>query len=319
MGTPVDKREGVRWAGLAAETGSLFGKGIHNYLIKDDLVALEILLPYAVGGLSTAQRCVGFLWTMMRGQGISDKVIDDFSFEFDRRAANQGDPSALNNLGVSYYKGTGTEKNREEAFSCYSFGASKQFPRANTCVAECLERGEGVHKDQKRPIVFFRRGADTGDLVSLYRFGVCLYEGDGVPRQKNLGIRYLTIAAEREYGPASLYLGYIYCYAFEFGGASNQIRGVGYLRVAASSGSANAFELLARCYRLGEGVTQNYEIAYQMALRAVEAGRGDKELGILLLEGKGVPKDLQRAKAHLSQAAEEGDEECFELLQTIPE
>jgi hypothetical protein len=85
-----------------------------------------------------------------------------------RKAAEQGDAEAQNQLGECYYYGKGVKKDETEANKWY-------------------------HK----AIEQYRKAAEQGDAKAQYNLGVCYYIGIGVEQNKVVAIKWLRKAADQ--------------------------------------------------------------------------------------------------------------------------
>jgi len=54
--------------------------------------------------------------------------------------------------------------------------------------------GEGIEKDDKMAVKWYRRAAAHQDDKALYNLGLCYKEGDGVIRSKRWALYYFTKA-----------------------------------------------------------------------------------------------------------------------------
>lgn len=70
---------------------------------------------------------------------------------------------AMNNLGIYYYKGLGTERNFEKAVECFETAAAMGHKVAEFNLGFCYERGEGVEKNLKKAFEQFNK-ADSADF-----------------------------------------------------------------------------------------------------------------------------------------------------------
>lgn len=77
----------------------------------------------------------------------------------------------------------------------------------------------------------------------------------------------------------------------------------------ANKGDVNAQFNLGRCYYRGEGVSQDYKVAFKWFAKAAEQGhaRAQTGLGIMYINGYGVPQDYNEAIKWSTKAAEQGD------------
>ena len=69
------------------------------------------------------------------------------AFKWYKKAAEQGDAWAQNNLGVCYENGQGVTKDKKEAAKWYRKAAEQGEASAQFYLAEMYEQGEGVDRD----------------------------------------------------------------------------------------------------------------------------------------------------------------------------
>lgn len=78
-------------------------------------------------------------------------------------------------------------------------------------LAELYETGFGVPQDLRRATDLMRRGAETNDeagysTLARYHYGVALYEGRGVSKDPEAGLRWLRLAVAENSKEAGEYL-----------------------------------------------------------------------------------------------------------------
>jgi hypothetical protein len=177
--------------------------------------------------------------------------------------------------------------------------------------------------------------AQSGDAESQYWVGVSQTEGK-TPKNLKEGAQWILKAAEQGYAPAELAYGLMsrlaepsrgekwMRLAAEHGNTEAQFwLGVGYeqnwfgtvdiqqaikwYRKASEGGDPDAQVELGQKYEDGEGVEQNYRLAAEWYRKAGEhvpdlggAGQGRNRLGLLYMQGLGVPRDYIQAYFWLS-------------------
>lgn len=107
---------------------------------------------------------------------------------------------------------------------------------------------EGVARDPRRALGYFRRSAEGGDPLGAYKLG-CYYAGQGegvVAEDPELALRYKLIAAEAGYDRAQLEVAQIY------DGREDADRAVRWLEAAARQGNVGA-AFGAMVYRSSDG------------------------------------------------------------------
>ena len=172
--------------------------------------------------------------------------------------------------------------------------------------------------------------AQSGDAQAQYWMGVLNAEGT-VPKNLEEGRRWLQKSAEQGYAPAERLFGLMSAHvnppvgerwmlrAAEQGDAEAQFwLGVAYeqnwfgttdlkeavkwYQKAAQGGNPDAQVELGHKYEYGKGVEQSFRLAADWYRRAAEhvpdlggAGQGRNQLGLLYMEGRGVPQDYVQA------------------------
>jgi TPR repeat protein len=184
--------------------------------------------------------------------------------------------------------------------------------------------------------------AQSGDAEAQYWVGIMYTEGKA-PQNLPEGTRWLLKSAEQGYAPAELAYGFTsrlanpsvaekwmrraaeqgdtegqfwLGYGFEenwFGAVDIQ-EAIRWYRKAAEGGNPDAQVELGQRYEDGEGVKQNYTLAAEWYRKAAEhvpnlggAFQGRNRLGLLYLQGLGVPRDYVQAYFWFSLDGEEGN------------
>jgi len=80
-----------------------------------------------------------------------------------RKAADQGDAEAQNNLGVCYATGQGVAKDAAEAVKWYRKAADQGLAAAQYNLGVCYENGQGVPKDESEAVKWYRMASDQGN------------------------------------------------------------------------------------------------------------------------------------------------------------
>lgn len=95
-----------------------------------------------------------------KGLGVEKNL--EAAFYYYQKAAELGDPTALNKLGNMYAQGKGCSKNISKAASCYLAAAEKGNKYAQHNIAFCYWDGVGVQRDKETAIKWMRRSAEQG-------------------------------------------------------------------------------------------------------------------------------------------------------------
>jgi TPR repeat protein len=97
----------------------------------------------------------------MYGQGEGVPKDDALAMIWFRKAANQGEPVALFNLGLAY------------------------------------DKGDGVPQDFAQAAVWYRKAADKGNVFAQINLGSIYTRGEGVPKDYVLAYTWADLAASR--------------------------------------------------------------------------------------------------------------------------
>ena len=165
-----------------------------------------------------------------------------------KKEAQQGNAKAQCDLGYAYFTGNGVTKDEKQAVIWFRKAAENGNITAQSNLAYCYQEGVGIAKDLKQAFVWQKKAAEQGDLMS----------------QSNLG----------------------YYYEFGIGVAKNLEQAAAWYQKAANQGSdqakenlknlekkiykskfldAEAFELIGkvkRCYWISDGNMNGYDMAF---------------------------------------------------------
>ncbi|KAB2838679.1 MAG: protein kinase, partial [Burkholderiales bacterium] len=151
-----------------------------------------------------------------------------------RRAAEDGDARAMNQLGNAYREGRGVERDLRQAASWFEKSAAAGNPNAMLALAAMAREGQGIPKDLDRALGLLKKAAESGNPRALVLLSGLYLKGEGVEQSD-------AKAAE-------------------------------YLRQAASQGERAAYTHLAYLHELGRGVSLDRQEALRLYRRAAEMG-----------------------------------------------
>lgn len=95
-------------------------------------------------------------------KGIDVEENLEKAFYYYEKAAQSGDPAALNKLGNMYAQGKGCTKNASKAATYYLAAAEKGNKYAQHNIAFCYWDGVGIEKDREAAVMWMRRSAAQG-------------------------------------------------------------------------------------------------------------------------------------------------------------
>ncbi len=121
----------------------------------------------------------------------------EMAFYWYEKAAKQGNPIALLNLGYCYLNGQGVQQDYSKAFRCYQKAAESGNASAIGSVGFFYERGYGVTRNLVLAVDNYRKAAELGDASAQNNLGVCYQNGTGVQRNLDEARKWYSMAAEQ--------------------------------------------------------------------------------------------------------------------------
>ena len=186
-----------------------------------------------------------------------------------KHRAEGGDVKAMVELGSDYARGT--VPNYPEAFKWLHRAAELGDPGAMNSVAVMYSIGAGVPMDTAESLVWLNRAAQAGNPGAMHTLGYIYAIGKNVPQDMATAMKWLRLAADKGESGAMLKLGDIY--ATGRGGIPvDYAESAKWIRMAADHGDTAAMAYLSTLYHDGQGVEQNDLKAYEWAFKAVDAG-----------------------------------------------
>jgi uncharacterized protein len=247
------------------------------------------LLQKAVGsGSSEGAHQLGLAYAEGRG------VTRDYgrALELLQKAATAGLRRAQLNLGTLYFRGQGTPRDLIQARAWLEKAASDNDPYALYALGRAMDDGQGtVPPDPVRAADLYRRAAEKGHPLAALRYGLALYDGNGIKRDPTTGQRWIVYANTNGAPEAALALGDIAVRlpAGRDKAANDKVvqTAISWYEAAARAGVASAQFKLANAYFAGAGVARDPVQAMQWYDRAARQGLPEAEhaMGVWLIGG----------------------------------
>lgn len=143
--------------------GTEFERGVNAYLAGDYETALQMWRPLADQGDSSAMFNIGVMYS----QGLGVLHRPNVAFKWYQRAAEKGYAPAQFNLGLAYRRGTGVQKNVEQAIHWWQKSALQGHLHAQYNLGTLYWLGEGVAQDTDKAIAWFKSAADSGNANAI--------------------------------------------------------------------------------------------------------------------------------------------------------
>ena len=188
-GASQDDKTAVKWYRLAAEQGDAFGQNALGNMYdtgrgvpKDDKESAKWRTLAAEQGNSQSQYNLGVMYEKGRGVPQNDKT----AVKWYTLAGEQGDANAQRSLKRLQKEIAEQNKLRELQARAKQGDANAQYQ-----LGTMYDNGQGVPKDVKEAVKWYRLAAEQGDTSSQKRFGELVLQdfvyGSDIRKLENLG------------------------------------------------------------------------------------------------------------------------------------
>jgi TPR repeat protein/HJR/Mrr/RecB family endonuclease len=222
-------------------------------------------------------------------------------------AADHGDATAQNNLGVFYEKGRGgLSKDDQEAARLYKLAAEQGHAGAQYNLGVMYEEGRGVPRDDAAAFIWYRTAADQGHATAQNNLGGMYVNS----RDYAAAAGWVRKAADQGDAAAQCNLGFMYEQG-RGGLPRDDAVAVSWYRKAADQGNAGAQCNLGVMYEQGRGgLRKDDAVAVSWYRKAAEQGNATAQsnLGFMFEQGRGgLPRDDREATCLFELAADQGN------------
>ena len=242
------------------------------------------------------------------------------------RLANEGNLAAQLDLAYMYLYGlNNVEQNSAEAVKYYTMAAEQNDPTAINNLASLYFSGIGTERNIKKALELFKKASDLGnDNASLNLAFMYLSGGKKDALRKQKAVELFEKAAKEGNKIAQFMDGYAYCKGFVVARDYKQCFNLMYSAAGGEAQIDEAQLVLAELYLKGLGTVQNYAKGIAAYEKAVIQGNLDANMYLadLLLEGKVVAASKSKAYMLYNVAAARGRDDAMEkrnkLAASIP-
>ncbi len=158
--------------------------------------------------------------------------------------AQRGNALAQFRMGEMYSEGEGVQKDEKEGLRWYRLAAEQGNASAQSSLGGMYYEGHGVQKDDKEAARWFRLAAEQGDpdasRAAQFNLGKMYYLGDGVQRDYVESARWLHLAAEQGLPDAQVALGMSYDLGKDV--PQDYVQAYMWFNLAGASGNATGIE-----------------------------------------------------------------------------
>lgn len=167
-------------------------------------------------------------------------------------------------LGLKYYNGNGVERDYKKAVYFFKLAADRKNKDGLYWLAECYMDGKGVSENHYRAVQYYYEAALLGEGYSQAKLGICYFLGDGIDKKPSEAFKWLreSIMYNGNYFMAGYHLAL--CYINGIGTEIDEKKGFRALSTAVEVGCAyhkEAQKLLAECYEKGIGTPKDVRTA----------------------------------------------------------
>ena len=231
------------------------------YEAPDPARERQDLIAYAEAGHAPYQRALAHCYRI--GDELTQQDYAE-AIRWYRRAAEQGDAAAQNDLGSMYLNGFGVTKDTTEAARWYRKSAEQGVAIAQFNYAVRCLHGDGVERDDAEAVLWLSKAADQGHIAATGLLGTCYRFARGVKRNTVLAAQ-LHVKAARAGDVVSM---------------GNLIEYRKAIEQHALIGNVRAALCLVTMYHEGVVVQKNAAVALAWILWAEKHGRRDDDLGV---------------------------------------
>ncbi|HET7332563.1 hypothetical protein [Dyella sp.] len=259
-------------------------------------------------GTQTAPPPVHYLPSTMPS---TQPQTDPFLMDIDalRRAAEQGDPTAQNYLGVRYENGAGVARDAPSAVEWFRRAADQGFPEAQYRLGQLYKIGNGVPQSTELALMWWQKAAAGGNALAQNNLAEAYAKGDGVKKDYLTARQWWEKAAFNNIPRAQASLGWLY--ENGYGVPTNINAAVDWYRKAAAQGDIAGQIGLALMYERGKGVPMDPVIAHALLTVAVD------HQGLYVQDRLGS-KDLDRIARTFTPAQRSASDQIARDLSASP-
>ena len=254
-------------------------------------------------GNAWAQNNLGLMY--QNGQGVTRDYAE--AAKWHRKAAEQGNAWGQTYLGLMYQNGQGVIQNDAETAKWHRKAAEQGNAWAQNNLGDMYKRGQGVTQNDAEAVKWYRKSAEQGNALAQNNLGVMYERGDGIAQDFAEAAKWYRKAAEQGNAWAQNNLGVKY--ERGNGVTRDYAEAVKWYRKAAEQGNVQAQYNLGRMYQNGEGVTKDDAEAVKWYRKSANQGNAwaQNNLGVMYYGGNGVTRDYAEAVKWHRKAAEQGN------------
>lgn len=192
--------------------------------------AIASYTELASQGNPVAMNALGLIYT--KGSGVA--INEQEGIKWLEQAAQAGYAKAWYNLGIVYQEGVSTTANPIKAIQYFEKAATAGYSSAYTAWGQMVMRENGVAQDYPLAMSIFKQGAEKGNSHCSYLQGYLYYKGFGCAQDYGLAIQHFEVSVQKN-NPWGMYMLGL-CYRNGYGVAIDLEKAKYYLGKSAAMG-----------------------------------------------------------------------------------
>ena len=121
----------------------------------------------------------------------------------DNTSVEDSNSEELLALGENYEKGIGVDENHEKAFFYYEKAAQTGDPAALNKLGNMYAQGKGCTKNPSKAASYYLAAAEKGNKYSQHNVAWCYWDGIGIEKNRNTAIMWMRRSAAQGYDKAN--------------------------------------------------------------------------------------------------------------------
>lgn len=163
----------------------------------------------AIQGELEALYNIGFIYVDLKDPR-SDEVFIEVVHEAMNKINSTDSTKAYMLLGDCLIKGNGIAKDEKKGCKYLTIAAKRGDDNAQALLGYCYKKGIGVAIDKNEAFKWFEKSAKQGNAMGQAALGSCYCNSEGVPLNISLGINWLTKSAKQGVSASQFALGDYY-------------------------------------------------------------------------------------------------------------
>lgn len=277
------------------------------------VAALMRVSMHGIFGTPQLHQALGELWhadygdqDYRNGKTAADNGDKAKALELYQLAGQRGHGAALRSMGYMYRTGNGAFKDTARAIELFRQAAANGDTNAMNTLGAMASEGEGMAADQALAVEWFMKAAAVGDYYASRNMGWRHRRGTDVVKDGALARQFLTDAAELGNGDAQGELADVYLNGEDV--PVDYALANYWARRAIESYNQHGKAILGYLYANGYGIKADLPLAIKLWQDAADRDEmAQFQLGLAYSKGRGVEKDLRKARNLLGSAAATGN------------